>query len=134
MKANVFVRTPDGYKAHFEVNDDREGASPEYLMQEFESLMTLLVAKGYTPESPAWVPDTTAPVQQAPRNAPQAASGAIKPVPIRPADDRIVCPDCGGETEYHSGTSQKTGKPWAGWFCVASKDYPDAKKHQKVWV
>lgn len=32
-------------------------------------------------------------------------------------------PGCPGLQTYKSGVSQKTGKPWQGWFCSANKDH-----------
>lgn len=44
-----------------------------------------------------------------------------------------VCPDCHGPTEFKNGKAQN-GKPWAGYFCLRTKDEPKNRRHTPVWV
>lgn len=48
-------------------------------------------------------------------------------------DSTPVCPDCHGPTEFKNG-SAKNGKPWAGYFCIRTKDAPRNSRHTPVWV
>ena len=65
-------------------------------------------------------------------------SATVAPTAVSPREDdeedkNPACPDCGASTEYKTGTA-KNGKPWAGYFCLATKNADRNHKHGIVWV
>ena len=89
------------------------------LVQREGQLSNWLQSHNYTPDSFGTTGTAKPPVRQA------------EPVGADP--DSPACDDCGGPMEYKTGKA-KNGKAWSGYFCIATKDAPQNRKHAVHWV
>ena len=107
-----------GFKVNWAVSADTTEGQLNNMVKRQEHLSNWMSSHEYSPD------DFGASARTAPR-----ATGS----PSAPANDNPACSVCGGETEYKQGTG-KNGKAWSAYFCIKTKDEPQARKHTPIWI
>ena len=117
-KINLFVRDPNDIRFHFEIDPDTTEAMLNHMFSIQVNLSKWLSEHGFVAD------DSYS------RSAPTTAQGGQG---AAPDPDAPKCRDCGGATEYKSGTT-KNGNAWSGWFCKATAHAAPDRRHTPVWV
>jgi len=125
LEAKIFSTAPNGMKVHWQV----DAANPDELYQNVTSLLALAAHDGFVADNGFGTP---APARQ-PAQAQKAQGQSFREKIGVPAEDTgaPACETCGGPTELKHGQSQKG--PWAGYFCINTKNLPQNQRHKPIW-
>lgn len=132
MEVKIFTARPDGMKCHWTLEAEEVNA----LWDQVSALFLYLDGNSFIPDNGFGQPMAKpAAVAAAPRQTTRGRSQQQEPDDLPFEDDEgdsnPLCPNCGGPTEYKTGTGARG--PWAAYFCLKTKNAPQGKKHTPVW-
>ena len=113
-EVNLFFTTPQGFGGHLKMY----AATANDAVLRTVTISQWLAKHDFTPSA---YPRGGSSAGAAPAASTQPTGGWQSP------GKGPACESCGGPTEYKSGTSKKTNKPYSGWFCTRDD------KHPPIW-
>jgi len=121
-KLQVNFKLSDGTLINLYANSQKE---LEEQLQSIADLANLILLTGGDLSKGANVAYATKSLglTQVEDDAPAWAAKSASPAPAAPAGANNTCKH--GEMIFRQGVSEKTGKPWKGYFCPSPKGTPD---------